>query len=75
MPLYEFRCEKCENVIERLCRVGSNGRGLKCPQCGSGKLRRLMSLFSARSKGESGGSTAVGSSCSSCSSGNCASCH
>ncbi len=75
MPLYEFRCDKCDNVIERLCRVGSNGRGLKCPACGGGKLRRLMSIFSARRKSESGSATAVGSSCSSCTSGNCATCH
>ncbi len=75
MPLYEFRCEKCENVIERLCRMGSNGKGLTCPTCGGSKLRRLMSVFSARSKGEGGSTAAVGSSCGSCSSGNCATCH
>ncbi|MDH4180141.1 MAG: zinc ribbon domain-containing protein [Armatimonadota bacterium] len=75
MPLYEFRCETCDNVIERLCRVGTNGKGLKCPMCGGGKMRRLMSVFSARTKGESGGATSVGSSCASCSSGNCATCH
>ena len=74
MPLYEFRCEKCENVIERLCRVGTNGKGMKCPKCG-GKMRRLMSVFSARTKGEGGSSTSVGSSCASCTSGNCATCH
>lgn len=75
MPLYEFRCETCDNVIERLCRVGTNGKGLKCPMCGGGKMRRLMSVFSARTKGESGGTTSAGSSCASCSSGNCATCH
>ena len=75
MPLYEFRCEKCEHVIERLCRMGSNGKGLKCPKCGGGKLRRLMSVFAARTKGEGGSMSSVGSSCASCTSGNCASCH
>ena len=75
MPLYEFRCEKCENVIERLCRVGTNGKDLKCPNCGGAKMRRLMSVFSARTKGEGGSSTSVGSSCASCTSGNCATCH
>jgi putative FmdB family regulatory protein len=75
MPLYEFRCEKCDNVTERLCRVGANGKGLKCPKCGGGKMRRLMSIFSARTKGEGGGPTSVGSSCAGCSSGNCATCH
>ena len=75
MPLYEFRCEQCEHVIERLCRMGSNGKGLKCPKCGGGKLRRLMSVFAARTKGEGGSTSSVGSSCASCTSGNCASCH
>jgi len=75
MPLYEFRCDACQHVIERLCRVGSNGKGLQCPECGGSKLRRLMSVFSARSKGDSGATTSVGSSCASCTSGNCASCH
>ena len=27
-------------VIERLCRVGSNGKGLKCPECGSRNSRK-----------------------------------
>lgn len=76
MPLYEFKCEKCETITERLCSVGSNGKGLKCPHCGGSKLRRLMSVFSARVKGESGGTRArSGSGCSSCAGGNCATCH
>ena len=75
MPLYEFRCEKCDNVTERLCRVGTNGKGLKCPKCGGAKMRRLMSIFSARTKSEGGSPTSVGSSCAGCSSGNCATCH
>lgn len=74
MPLYEFRCEQCSKVMERLCPVGSNGKGLKCPACGGGKMRRIMSVFSARVKGESG-SQSIGSKCGSCSSGNCATCH
>ncbi len=74
MPLYEFRCEKCDSVFEHLCRAGSNGRGLKCPKCDSARLRRLMSVFSARSKGEGGSRTSVGSSCSTCTSDSCATC-
>jgi len=74
MPLYEFRCEKCENVFERLCPVGSNGKGLKCPECGAGRLRRLMSVFSARVSGERDGPAMSGSSCSTCTSGSCATC-
>ena len=75
VPLYEFRCDNCNNVIERLCPVGSNGKGLKCPNCGGKKLRRLMSVFSARSNSEGGAVTSVGSSCATCTSGTCATCH
>jgi putative FmdB family regulatory protein len=75
VPLYEFRCKKCDQVFERLCRPGANGKGLACPACGSRSLRRLMSVFSARVSGERTGSVASGANCSTCSSGNCASCH
>jgi len=74
VPLYEFRCEKCDQVIELLCRVGSAGKGLKCPECGGKKMQRLMSVCAVRSKGEGGAMTSVGSSCSTCTSGDCASC-
>ena len=76
MPLYEFRCGKCNEVVERLCPVGTNGKGLKCPSCGARRMRRLMSVFAARSKGEGGSTTPLsGSSCATCTSGNCSSCH
>jgi len=75
VPLYEFRCKKCDQVFERLCRVGSNGKNLTCPACGSRSVRRLMSVFAARVSGERGSSAASGASCSTCSSGNCATCH
>jgi putative FmdB family regulatory protein len=76
MPLYEFRCDKCQEVIERLCPVGTNGKGLKCPGCGGRKMRRLMSVFAALTKGDDGAATArSGSSCASCTSSSCASCH
>ena len=81
MPLYEFRCNKCNHLFERLCRVGSNGKGLACPICGARQLRRLMSVFSARVKGGGGSSALSGASrqgarggCSTCASGNCATC-
>jgi len=74
MPLYEFRCDKCDHVFERLCRIGSNGKGLTCPKCRSRKLRRLMSVFSARVPGESPSSSPSGASCSTCTSGSCSTC-
>jgi putative FmdB family regulatory protein len=75
MPLYEFRCEKCRKVMQCLCRVGTNGKGLACPSCGGRKLRRIMSVFSARVAGGTANRAMSGSSCSNCSGGNCAHCH
>ena len=41
MPIYEYRCRKCESVLERI--QGMNDRPvLKCPSCG-GKMERMMS--------------------------------
>jgi putative FmdB family regulatory protein len=76
VPLYEFRCKRCEDTFELLCRVGENGKKLECVSCGSRGARRLMSVFSARVKsGETTSAVAGGRSCHGCRSGNCASCH
>jgi putative FmdB family regulatory protein len=41
VPIYEYRCRKCDGVVERI--QGVNDRPLsKCPTCG-GKLERMMS--------------------------------
>jgi putative FmdB family regulatory protein len=74
MPLYEFRCEKCHHVMQCLCRVGANGKGLACPACGSRRVRRIMSVFSARVAGGSSSKALSGSSCSTCTASSCAHC-
>jgi len=76
MPIYEFRCADCDTRFEALCRVGSSGEGLDCPQCHGGKLKRLMSAFFSRTSGNGnrGESASGGSSCAGCSSHDCATC-
>ncbi len=49
MPLYEYRCLKCGNVIEVLQKL-SDGRLRKCSLC-SGKLEKLISRTSFQLKG------------------------
>ncbi|MTI85114.1 MAG: zinc ribbon domain-containing protein [Firmicutes bacterium] len=74
MPIYEFRCQKCEHRFEKLCSMGEDGKNLNCPECGASNPNRVMSAFRAQgSKGEenSGGAS---SRCGSCSSSNCGSC-
>ncbi len=45
MPLYEYQCEECGDRFERLVSLRESARGGKCPKCGSGSVRRLMSVF------------------------------
>jgi putative FmdB family regulatory protein len=33
MPLYDFRCEKCGNIIERSMSFEESEKGIKCPLC------------------------------------------
>jgi len=71
MPIYEFVCSKCNNDFEEL--VFSQSEKVACPQCGSKKVKRAMSVFSF----SSGGSyrSSAGSSCGSCSKGSCSGCN
>jgi len=56
MPIYEFHCGKCEKDSEILVR-SSNWKGTRCPNCGSTKLSKKLSVF-ASAGGGTGGSEA-----------------
>jgi putative FmdB family regulatory protein len=51
MPIYEYRCHQCSKVFELLIRAtsGAGDTDQQCPECGSAELKRLFSLFAARS--------------------------
>ncbi|MDD2710754.1 MAG: zinc ribbon domain-containing protein [Verrucomicrobiae bacterium] len=49
MPIYEFSCAKCDHEFELLVRSSKNAS--ECPRCGSKKLSRKLSVFSARQGG------------------------
>lgn len=44
MPIYEYRCQKCGEVIEVLVRMGAEP-DLICGKCGSRKFERKFSVF------------------------------
>jgi len=76
MPIYEFRCEKCQNRFERLCPIGESGAALQCPACGARALQRVMSGFATGRDKDSGGTAAsTGGGCAGCAGGSCATCH
>ena len=49
MPIYEYKCRKCEGTVERIQGL-HDGPLKKCPSCG-GKLERMMSTGAFQFKG------------------------
>ena len=43
MPIYEYRCEKCERVSSVFVRSAKAEVKPKCEYCGSTRMKRLMS--------------------------------
>lgn len=69
MPIFEYRCVECDKDFEIL--VFSN-QEVSCPTCEGDNIKRLLSVFSHKSDGDS--SSSQGSSCSSCSAASCSTC-
>ena len=74
MPIYEYLCNKCGSEFELLVASSSAKPDEGCPDCGSKKIEKQMSLFGFSSGSKSADSSG-GHNCSSCSSSNCSSCH
>lgn len=62
MPIYEYRCEACGDVFERLVFSSDKDEPVECPACGKSETRRQLSAFSCGSAGEGLGS-ALASGC------------
>ncbi len=71
MPIYEFKCLKCDNFIELLLMNNEEKLELKCPQCGSEELERVLSTSSYSMGNASGSNSKVKSQNRTCSSGSC----
>jgi len=50
VPLHEFQCPKCGHRFERIQKF-SDSDPKKCPQCGAGKLKRLLHAPAVQFKG------------------------
>ncbi len=57
MPIHEYRCRNCGQVIELLVGIGRNSDEQVCSHCGSNDLEALMSAASFAIKG---GTAAMG---------------
>jgi len=74
MPLYEYKCKKCNTPFEFLAK-NSEDSPSKCPECGSKRTEKLLSTFSAYTPNAvpAGCAAEAGSSCSTgaCPTGSC----
>ena len=43
MPIYEYQCMACKRQFQSLVMKNEDEEGLLCPECGSPKLKKLIS--------------------------------
>ena len=67
MPIYEFKCTKCEEFFEVIV-MGSDNKEIGCPKCESTEFERVVSktnfTMSGTPKGQSQGVQTQERSCS-----------
>ncbi len=68
MPLFDFKCRKCNHEFEILL---SGSEKAKCPACGDFDLEKLMSSYKCRPKTGRGSKDQCGG----CAKTSCAGCH
>ena len=49
MPIYEYRCQRCNTTFEKLVFKGEETR-VKCPDCGNKEVKKLLSATSFMGK-------------------------
>lgn len=64
MPIYEYTCQSCHERFDHLHKRMEDGEKVPCPQCGSSKTARVLSVFAVGAAGEKPSqSTAPGMCC------------
>ena len=71
MPIYEFKCLKCNAVFELLVMNNNDEMALSCPKCESENFERVLSSTSFAMGAGSGPKSGATSQTRSCSSGSC----
>jgi len=75
MPIYEFRCNKCDMTFEELCFNQKDTEKVTCPECNNKQVERLMSAFGFVSgKSSTSTNSSSSSACNSCRETSCSSC-
>lgn len=75
MPIYEYRCQACEEKFSAQRAMKDADAPIHCPECGSDATQRALSTFFASSNsGPLKGAGSSSSACGSCSASSCATC-
>ena len=71
MPIYEFKCLKCNEFFELLMMNSEEKIEMKCPQCKSDEFERVLSATNYNMSSGSGKQNGVSSQTRTCSGGSC----
>ncbi len=71
MPLYEFRCLKCQELFELLVMGQNDTVEMKCPHCGASDFERVMSTASYSMTGGGGATAGPSAQSRTCAGGSC----
>ncbi len=71
MPIYEFKCLKCNEFVEFLFVQQDDEAELKCPKCDSFELERVLSSTNYNMGNASGGAGKPSSQTRTCGGGSC----
>jgi len=59
MPIFEYKCEKCNEKFTRLIWNIETDSEVKCPVCNDSKVRKIISTFSPGNANKSSDSSNV----------------
>ncbi|MBM3252720.1 MAG: zinc ribbon domain-containing protein [Candidatus Omnitrophica bacterium] len=74
MPIYEFECERCNIIFDKLIKSSTSNETIICPRCGRPDISRRFSIFGFISQRGRDTSRTSSKNCSSCSSSSCSTC-
>jgi putative FmdB family regulatory protein len=50
MPIFEYRCQDCRQLFQKLQLAGAGTTTITCPSCGSRRVERQLSVFASTSQ-------------------------
>lgn len=71
MPIFEFRCNQCNECFELLVMKSDETVEMRCPNCRSEQFERIMSCASYSMSGGSGAGAGIKTQSRNCSGGSC----